>query len=62
MEELTVLIYFVIGILFTVFYSSTINNINDPNNESGMVNMYFAIITLFWPIYFIKYIFSIKSK
>jgi len=58
MEELIVLLYILFGILFAVFYSTTINNIDDPNNESGMINLYLTFITIFWPIYFIKYIYK----
>lgn len=62
MEELIVLVYMLFGILFTVFYSTTIDNINNPNNESGMITLYFLFITVFWPIYFIKYIFLINKN
>lgn len=56
MEDI-VFIYLIIGLLFSLFYSSVMDtDINDPNNEDGMVSIYLLFVTFVWPYYFIKYI------
>ena len=56
MEDI-VFIYLIIGLLFSIFYSSVMDtDINDPDNEDGMVNIYLLFVTFVWPYYFIKYI------
>jgi len=55
--ENIVFIYLIIGLLFSLFYTSVMDiDINDPDNEDGMVNIYLLFVTFVWPYYFIKYI------
>lgn len=59
--ENAVFIYLIVGLLFSIFYCSVMDtDINDPDNEDGMVNIYLLFVTFVWPYYFIKYI--IKRK
>lgn len=59
--ENIVFIYLIVGLLFSIFYSSVMDmDINDPDNEDGMVSIYLLFVTFVWPYYFIKYI--IKNK
>jgi uncharacterized membrane protein len=55
-----IFIYFCIGFIFSIFYSSKIDDIDDKDNESGMVNLYLLFITFVWPYYLIKYILTHK--
>lgn len=55
-----IFIYFCIGFIFSIFYASKIDDINDKDNESGMVNLYLLFITFVWPYYLIKYILTHK--
>lgn len=60
--EYIVFIYFIIGLLFSLFYTSVMyTDINEPDNEDGMVNIYLLFLTFVWPYYFIKYIIKYKS-
>lgn len=55
-----IFIYFCIGLIFSIFYASKIDNINDEDTESGMANLYLLFITFVWPYYLIKYILTHK--
>ena len=55
--ENIVFIYLIVGLLFSLFYTSIMDiDINNPDNEDGMVNIYLLFVTFVWPYYFIKYI------
>lgn len=57
------LLYLIIGAFFAVYYSYATNkDIDNPNNESSIVTLYLAFISIFWPIFFIKYIIQTYVK
>ena len=55
-----IFIYFCIGFIFSIFYASKIDDIDDKDNESGMVNLYLLFITFAWAYYLIKYMLTHK--
>lgn len=55
------LIYLVIGLLVSYLYTSFRygKTINNKNNEGAMVNVFMMTIVVLWPLFLIKYIFSV---
>ena len=55
------LIYLIIGLLVSYLYTSFRygKTINNKNNEGAMVNVFMMTIVVLWPLFLIKYIFSI---
>jgi hypothetical protein len=61
--DIIILIYFCIGFIFSLIYSTyCVDDLNNPNNESGMVNIYLLFITFVWPYYLFKYVFELIKK
>lgn len=55
------LIYLIIGMLVSYLYTSFRygKTINNKNNEGAMVNVFMMTIVVLWPLFLIKYIFSV---
>ena len=55
------LIYLIIGLLVSYLYTSFRygKTINNKNNEGAMVNVFMMTIVVLWPLFLIKYIFSL---
>lgn len=55
------LIYLIIGLLVSYLYTSFRygKTINNKNNEGAMVNVFMMAIVVLWPLFLIKYIFSL---
>ena len=55
------LIYLIIGMLVSYLYTSFRygKTINNKNNEGAMVNVFMMTIVVLWPLFLIKYIFSL---
>jgi hypothetical protein len=55
------LIYLIIGLLVSYVYTSFRygKTINNKNNEGAMVNVFMMTIVVLWPLFLIKYIFSL---
>lgn len=55
------LIYLIIGLLVSYLYTSFRygKTINNKNNEGAMVNVFMMDIVVLWPLFLIKYIFSL---
>lgn len=55
------LIYLIIGLLVSYLYTSFRygKTINNKNNEGAMVNVFMMTIVVLWPLFLIKYIFSV---
>lgn len=51
-------IYLFIGIIVCFVYTYKNKEINDKNNESGMVNIYLLILTFVWPLVLIKMLYK----
>jgi hypothetical protein len=60
--DLLSVIYLLIGIIVCFVYTNKNKEINDENNESGMVNIYLLFITFVWPYYLFKYVFELIKK
>lgn len=54
-------IYLIIGLIVSYLYTSFRYNktINNKNNESAMINLFMITIVILWPLFLIKYIFSV---
>jgi hypothetical protein len=55
------LIYLIIGLFVSYLYTSYRygKTINNKNNEGAMVNVFMMTIVVLWPLFLIKYIFSV---
>lgn len=55
------LIYLIIGMVVSYLYTSFRygKTINNKNNEGAMVNVFMMTIVVLWPLFLIKYIFSV---
>ncbi len=51
-------IYLFIGIIVCFVYTNKNKEINDKNNESGMVSIYLLILTFVWPLVLIKMLYK----
>lgn len=51
-------IYLLIGIIVCFVYTNKNKEINDKNNESGMVCIYLLILTFVWPFVLIKFLYK----
>ena len=60
--DLLSVIYLLIGIIVCFVYTNKNKEINDKNNESGMVNMYLLILTFVWPLVLIKILYKNESR
>ena len=56
--DLLSLIYLFIGIIVCYVYINKNKEINDKNNESGMVCIYLLILTFVWPLVLIKMLYK----
>lgn len=56
--DLLSVIYLLIGIIVCFVYTNKNKDINDKNNESGMVNIYLLILTFVWPLVLIKILYK----
>lgn len=55
-------IYLIIGIIVCYVYTNKNKEINDKNNESGMVSIYLLILTFVWPLVLIKILYKNESR
>lgn len=55
------LIYLIIGMVVSYLYTSFRygKTINNKNNEGAMVNVFMMTIVVLWPLFLIKYIYSV---
>lgn len=51
-------IYLLIGIIVCFVYTNKNKEINDKNNESGMVCIYLLILTFVWSFVLIKFLYK----
>lgn len=51
-------VYLLIGIIVCFVYTNKNKDINDKNNESGMVCIYLLILTFVWPLVLIKILYK----
>lgn len=56
--DLLSVIYLFIGIIVCFVYTNKNKEINDKNNESGMVSIYLLILTFVWPFVLIKILYK----
>lgn len=56
--DLLSVIYLFIGIIVCYIYTNKNKDINDKNNESGMVSIYLLILTFVWPLVLIKILYK----
>ena len=55
-------IYLFIGIIVCFLYTYKNKEINDKNNESGMVSIYLLILTFVWPLVLIKILYKNENR
>ena len=56
--DLLSVIYLFIGIIVCYVYTNKNKEINDKNNESGMVCIYLLTLTFVWPLIIIKILYK----
>jgi uncharacterized membrane protein YhdT len=56
--DLLSIIYLIIGIIVCYVYTNKNKEINDKNNESGMVCIYLLILTFVWHLVLIKILYK----
>lgn len=62
MENLFCILYFSIGLIYIYNISCKINKISSKDKDS-MVNIYYLIILIFWPLFILKkYISKLYDK
>lgn len=57
-SSVLMLLYLIIGLIVVYVYTKPNKDINDKNNESGMVCIYLMMLLFIWPYCLCKLIFN----